>query len=317
MERKDESAMSLGWVSIAGQTNHSVSLNILGSTGGGSATLNPDGTLSFVSSSTPLSDSGTISFSLTISPPAPFRLVPISFVESTPLGIFVSSRFEFNGTEVRSNEAPGGTEQASWSPAPVTLGQSTNVSTVIYFQGASTETGTYVAGAFALEVYTEATPPSQQVFVYTMSQGGQVGAWSRYLFPFNISATAQLGETLYLRSGDTIYRVSESVDTDAGTPINGVVQWPWLDFGAPGQTKMMQALDVVGTGPGNVSLQVGYDQRSVEAFTPAYTIPIDTLSGMPIPMPVSAPTFSVRLSFTGKWSLQAVNVYLADNRRTT
>jgi hypothetical protein len=309
--------VSLGWVSIAGQTNHSVSLNILGSTGGGSATLNPDGTLSFVSSSTPLSDSGTISFSLTISPPAPFRLVPISFVESTPLGIFVSSRFEFNETEVRSNEAPGGTEQASWSPAPVTLGQSTNVSTVSYFQGNSTETGTYVAGAFALEVYTEATPPSQQVFVYTMNRTGQVGAWSRYVFPFNIDATAQLGETLYLRSGDVIYRVDEDADNDAGTPIVGVVQWPWLDFGSPGATKMLQSVDVVGSGPGTVSLQIGYDQRAVEAFTPSYTIPIDTLTGMPVPMPVSAPTLSVRLTFTGKWSLQAVNVNLAENRRTT
>lgn len=168
-------------------------------------------------------------------------------------------------------------------------------------------------------------PDEQQVFVYTMNRVGAVGAWSRYIFPFNIDATAQLGETLYLRAGDTVYRVDDGIGTDdivAGESVTaqqvvGIVQWPWLDFGQPGQTKMMQALDVVGSGPGDVSLQVGYDQRSVEAFTPAYTIPIDTLTGMPVPMPVSAPTFSVRLTFTGEWSLQAVNVYLADNRRTT
>lgn len=154
-------------------------------------------------------------------------------------------------------------------------------------------------------------------FVYTMNRTGQVGAWSRYVFPFEIDATAQLGETLFLRSGDSIYRVTEDATTDAGTPVEGIVQWPWLDFGTPGVTKMLQSLDVVGEGPGNVSLQVGYDQRSVEAFTPAYTIPIDTLTGMPVPIPVSAPTLSVRLTFTGKWSLQAVNVNLAENRRTT
>ena len=158
---------------------------------------------------------------------------------------------------------------------------------------------------------------TQQVFVYTMNRTGQVGAWSRYLFPWSIEATAVLGEKLYLRSGDTIYRVSEDATTDAGAPIESIVQWPWLDFGTPGATKMLQTVDVVGEGPGTVALQVGYDQRAVEAFTPAYTIPIDTLTGMPIPIPVSAPTLSVRLTFTGKWSLQAVNLNLAENRRTT
>lgn len=165
--------------------------------------------------------------------------------------------------------------------------------------------------------FTIGEPIRQQVFVYTMNRTGQVGAWSRYVFPFEIDATAQLGETLFLRAGDTIYRVSEDATTDAGAPIESIVQWPWLDFGTPGVTKMLQTVDVVGDGPGTVSLQIGYDQRAVEAFTPAYTIPIDTLTGMPIPIPVSAPTLSVRLSFTGKWSLQAVNVNLAESRRTT
>lgn len=158
---------------------------------------------------------------------------------------------------------------------------------------------------------------TQQVFVYTMSRVGSVGAWSRYIFPWEIQDTAVLGEKLYLRSGSSVYVVDEESDTDAGTPIEGIVQWPWLDFGTPGSTKMLQAVDVVGDGSGTVSLQIGYDQRTVEAFTQPYTIPIDTLTGMPIPMPVSAPTLSVRLSFTGNWSLQAVNVYLAESRRKT
>lgn len=154
-------------------------------------------------------------------------------------------------------------------------------------------------------------------YVYTMNRTGQVGAWSRYTFPWRVEATALLGEKLYLRAGNKVYVVREGANTDAGTPITGLVQWPWLDFGTPGATKMMQSVDVVGGGPGNVSLQIGYDQRAVEAFTPSYTIPIDTLTGMPVPMPVSAPTFSVRLTFTGEWSLQAVNLYLAENRRTS
>jgi hypothetical protein len=154
-------------------------------------------------------------------------------------------------------------------------------------------------------------------WVYTMSRMGQVGAWSRYVFPWRVDATAILGERLFLRSGTEVYEIDEDATTDDGQPITSTVQWPWLDFGTPGVTKMLQSLDVVGNGPGTVSLQIGYDQRAIEAFTPAYTIPIDTLMGMPIPMPVSAPTLSVRLTFTGRWSLQAVNVNLAENRKTT
>ncbi|MBA4279296.1 hypothetical protein [Ralstonia sp.] len=158
---------------------------------------------------------------------------------------------------------------------------------------------------------------STTAWVYTMTSVGRVGAWSRYVFPFNVEGTAVLGEKLYLRAGTQVFEVDESATTDNGTPVQAIVQWPWLDFGTPGATKMLQSVDVVGSGPGTVSLQIGYDQRSIDAFTPGYTIPIDTLLGMPIPIPVSAPTLSIRLSFTGQWSLQAVNVNLSESRRAT
>jgi len=154
-------------------------------------------------------------------------------------------------------------------------------------------------------------------WVYTSSVVGRVGAWSRYVFPWSVSATAMLGDRLFLRAGNDVMEVVESASTDDGQDITSVVQWPWLDFGTPGATKMLQTVDVVGSGPGDVSLQIGYDQRAVEAFTPPYTIPIDTLAGMPIPIPVSAPTLSLRLTFNGAWSLQAVNVNLAESRRQT
>lgn len=154
-------------------------------------------------------------------------------------------------------------------------------------------------------------------WVYTMTSTGRVGAWSRYVFPFNVDATAVLGEKLYLRAGMQIFEVDEDATTDDGTQIQAVVQWPWLDFGTPGATKRLHSIDVIGSGPGTVSLQVGYDQRSNLAFTPAYTVPIDTLNGMPVPIPVSAPSLSLRLSFTGEWQLNAVTLSMAESRRMT
>lgn len=165
--------------------------------------------------------------------------------------------------------------------------------------------------------YPEGDPPIDQttVFVYSMTRVGKVGAWSRYVFPFTVESFAQLGNDLYVRHGDTISRVSEDVATDElpdgmGTieqPFPGVVWWPWLDFGTPGATKMLEGFDYVGNGQGP-SISIGYDQRNLSALTPPYQLENDTMPGGIIPLPVSAPTLSVRLDFAGgeRWQVQSV-----------
>lgn len=150
------------------------------------------------------------------------------------------------------------------------------------------------------------------VFVYTLN-GGK-GKWSRYSFPFSIEAFAQLGNVLYVRHGDVVSRVVEEAVNDevdgVGVPFPGIVQSQWLDCGAAGVTKMLDSLDYIGTGQGP-SVSIGYDQRNAAAFTTPYAIDPDTMPGTSVPIPVAAPTFSVRLDYNGgeKWSLQAVNLY--------
>lgn len=155
-------------------------------------------------------------------------------------------------------------------------------------------------------------------FVYTMNRTGQVGAWSRYVFPFSVDAFAQLGDDLYIRHGDEVSRVVEGALADevggVEIPFDGVVQWHWLDAGQPGVTKMLEGFDVVGSG--SPSIQIGYDQRNVAALTDAYAIEADTMAGGMIPFPISAPSMSVKLTFAGgtEWSVQSVNLYLHDFR---
>lgn len=157
--------------------------------------------------------------------------------------------------------------------------------------------------------------PSPQTFVITMN-GGKPKC-SRNIFPWSVDAFAQLGNDLYIRHGDEVSVVSESANTDdvAGVPTNftGLVQWAWLDNGQPGVTKMLESLDYVGSGQGP-SLSIGYDQRSTSAFTDPYLIEDDTLPGAPIPMPVAAPTFSIKLDFAGgsAWGVNAVTLHLSN-----
>ena len=155
------------------------------------------------------------------------------------------------------------------------------------------------------------------VFVYTMRRAGRAGAWSRYEFPFAIESFAQLGNVLYVRHGDTISRIDEDAEADEvdgeAVPFPGLVQWPWHDFGRPGATKMLEGFDYIGTGQGP-EFSVGYDQRSDAAFTPGYAIDPDTLPGGLIPMPVAAPTLSVRLTYAGgeRWNVQGVHLQFFD-----
>lgn len=154
------------------------------------------------------------------------------------------------------------------------------------------------------------------VFVYTMTQTGKIGAWTRYIFPFNVDNFAQLGDDLYVRHGDYISRVTSAAVTDeveVGTFENfaGTVWWSWLDFGTPGTTKMLEGFDYIGTGQGP-SISIGYDQRNVAAFTDPYLLDPDTLPGGIIPLPVAAPTLSVKLEFAGgaAWQTQSVILYV-------
>lgn len=153
------------------------------------------------------------------------------------------------------------------------------------------------------------------IFVYTLTQTGKIGAWTRYQFPFDVDAFAQLGNNLYIRHGDYISRVDEYVATDETAPavtqdFEGIVWWNWLDLDSPGVTKMLEGFDYVGTGQGP-SISIGYDQRNVAAFTTPYLLDTDTMPGGIIPLPVAAPTLSVKLQFAGgaAWQVQSVLLY--------
>jgi hypothetical protein len=167
-------------------------------------------------------------------------------------------------------------------------------------------------------VFSDAT-----TFVYTMNRVGQVGAWSRYVTPFTIKATAQLGKHLYVRNESCAWKADKTINYDEipnGTPtptkryFNGIVQWPWLEVGRAGQDAMMESFDIIGDGTPTV--QFGYDQRNHDIFTDAYVVDADTLTGFPIAMPLTAPSISTKITYVGAadnfWALKAFSMYFTN-----
>jgi hypothetical protein len=159
------------------------------------------------------------------------------------------------------------------------------------------------------------------VFVCTFNDEGI--SWSRYEFPEAITDATLLDDALYLRTAThKVWKVSPDAlkddmsDAEAsdGTEFEGVLWWPALDLGNLGTTKQLDAFDLVVTG--QVTFQLGYDQRNPTTLTEGYDIDGDTLPGTSIPFPVSAPSFAPKLTFAGgqAWEWFAMNLYVQDNR---
>lgn len=186
---------------------------------------------------------------------------------------------------------------------------------------------------------------SDQVFIYTMNQGGGRGRWSRYVFPFVIEKFGHLRDSLYLRHGDNVSKVVEGALTDGAVDTNdifvlptgdrlllpdgisrlllltvadkefdAIIQWPWLDFGKPGVNKMMEGFDIAGIG--TASVEFGYDQSNLQSFTQKYPITPDSVPGQIVSMPLNAPSISVKLTYDGgqAWEWSAFQVLIQDQR---
>lgn len=185
----------------------------------------------------------------------------------------------------------------------------------LFFATTSGELGSYysIEASIAVELEWES-----EVFVYTLNQVGKIGAWSRYVFPFAIDAYAQRGNSMFVRNGDTVFEITH----DAGTvdfegspeeqPFEAVLHWPFLDFGSPGTETQLNGFDVVGFGQASIS--VGWEQKQITNpafYTEPFLMPEDSLTGDMIPLPVVAPTMSLKLVYQGgqDWQFNALNIY--------
>lgn len=160
-----------------------------------------------------------------------------------------------------------------------------------------------------------------QAFVLTIN-ATKNKSWSRYVFPAAIDDWTLLGNDLYLRAGDLVWKVDADALRDdehvvgpdiVGTDFVGIIHWPHLDLGSFGAEKTMVGVDLVANASQSaVAISIGYDQRNLASRTPDYTVDPDTLPGQLIAFPLSAPSFDLRLTFAAgqTWEWFAANLYV-------
>lgn len=154
-----------------------------------------------------------------------------------------------------------------------------------------------------------------EAFVLTMNGGSNDMNWSTYTFPSEISDWTILDGSLYLRSGDLVWRLDDAATVDdaggTNTAFLGELWWHYIDStGSLGQDGSLEAFELVIDGACDV--QFGFAEDNEALVTPAYTVNGDTLPGTPIPMPLTGPSFQLRLTFAGNqaWEWYAAKLIM-------
>lgn len=114
-------------------------------------------------------------------------------------------------------------------------------------------------------------------FVYSFSRTSKISAWSKYVFPFNITDVTELDGDLYFRAGNTVYKLDENAYSDAGVDFDVTIEFPYLDFKTPGVMKQILGMDSVMIG--SADMQIKFDSRNPSAITPEIRMTGDTRPG--------------------------------------
>lgn len=148
-----------------------------------------------------------------------------------------------------------------------------------------------------------------RLFVYSISRSSKIAAWSQYFLPQAVDAFAELGQTLYIRSGDVVFKLDEAASTDDGQQFEVLIDLPYMNFKSPGQLKRIIGADVVVDG--KCEFSIGYDVRDPDAYTPAVKVKGNTRPGGVIPVECTGTEFSLRFRNydASTFRLDAVTLY--------
>lgn len=148
-----------------------------------------------------------------------------------------------------------------------------------------------------------------RLFVYSISRTAKIAAWSQYFLSKTVDAFAELGQELYIRSGDSVYKLDEAISTDDGTQFEVLIDLPYMNFKSPGMLKRITGADVVVDG--RCEFSVGFDVRDPDAFTPPVKVKGNTRPGGMIPVECTGTEFAMRFrNYDNKpFRVDAVTIY--------
>ncbi len=149
----------------------------------------------------------------------------------------------------------------------------------------------------------------QTIHVYTYSRTGKISAWSEYDIGVFIDDMTELNGEFYVRSGDDVYRIDDSLFTDDGTSYKMTMEMPFLDFKRPGVLKQIIGVDAVIQG--QADLQLRFDPRDTGLVTDKIPLSGDTRPGEMTPVEVMATSVApiITSSYDGVVQIDSLTFY--------
>lgn len=124
-------------------------------------------------------------------------------------------------------------------------------------------------------------------WAYSFSKTSKLTAWSKFSFPFAIDDAAVLSQELYLRSGNDVYKVSQSAFKDGAQSIPLVdVQMYYQDAARPNVMKQFIGQKHICKGQPTVSYLTDASSQTVESA--GYELPAVTEPGAIYPVELCA-----------------------------
>jgi len=148
-----------------------------------------------------------------------------------------------------------------------------------------------------------------RLFVYSVSRTAKIAAWSQYFLTHPVDAFAELGQELYIRSGNSVFKLDPAASSDDGTQFEVLLDLPYMNFKTPGQLKRIYGVDLVIDG--RCEFSIGYDVRDPDAFTTPVKVRGNTRPAGMIPVECCGTEFALRFrNFDDKpFKLDAVTIY--------
>jgi len=138
----------------------------------------------------------------------------------------------------------------------------------------------------------------ETVWAFTYSRTSKVNAWSELRFPWAVDDMTVLNGKLYARQGNDVYLVDENAHQDGTEPPEVIIEFPFLDFKAPGDLKIIQGMDFSGAG----TCEISFKYRSVdiagnltEGETDPLTVTGNTMPGVMTPVELCVVALAPRI----------------------
>lgn len=151
------------------------------------------------------------------------------------------------------------------------------------------------------------------VFPFTSLPSIGVMGWTRWELDITVDFVVEHEDALYIRSGDTVYRLNPAMDKDyfGGDPypIEVDVITQFLTAGADRKPKQWLTLDVNQVGACDVSILIDQKNRSIEEPV-AYNLDGATYDIGAIPIQAFGHSVALRFKTTKRWTLDGASLDL-------